>query len=153
ERRSASRATLKLGIAPESLELLGCDAILPPYFGVPAGMREPSETPTVAFIGSFGGRKQGSVAQAAVGELRAALGDVGLTVIGPASDAASWAPWVEHRSGLSDDEVADALRRSWVLVSPSAYEGFGIPVLEALDHGLPVVAHPNPGSTYLRSLA
>ncbi|MFA4842040.1 MAG: glycosyltransferase family 4 protein [Agrococcus sp.] len=153
ERRSASRATLKLGIAPESLELMGCDTILPPYFGVEPGPREISETPSVVFIGSFAGRKQGHVAQAAVAAIREERDDVALVVVGPQSDAGSWEPWVEHRSGLSDAEVAALVRRSWVLVSPSAYEGFGIPVLEGLDHGLPVVAHPNPGSEYLRSLA
>lgn len=152
EARSAARAIRTLAIAPESLERMRCDAILPPYFGVPAGERQPSATPSVVFIGSFEGRKQGRIAQEAVAALGGERGEVALTVIGPADDAASWAPWVDHRAGLSDDEVADAVRRAWVLVSPSAYEGFGIPVLEGLDHGLPVVAYPNPGSEYLRSL-
>ncbi|MGC5077837.1 glycosyltransferase family 4 protein [Agrococcus sp. DT81.2] len=153
EQRSASRATLKLGIAPESLEMMACDAIFPPYFGVEPAPRDISATPTVVFIGSFEGRKQGHIAQSAVAAIREEQGDVDLIVIGPQSDASSWEPWVDHRSGLSDDEVATLVRSAWVLVSPSAYEGFGIPVLEGLDHGLSVVAHPNPGSEYLKSLA
>ncbi|WP_306232115.1 glycosyltransferase family 4 protein [Agrococcus beijingensis] len=153
ERRSAGRATVKLGIAPESVELMGCDAVLPPYFGVPPVPREPSATPSVVFIGSFGGRKQGHVAQAAVEALRAEGREIDLIVVGPKDDADAWQPWVQHRAGLADHEVAALLGRAWALVSPSAYEGFGIPVLEGLDHGLPVVAHPNPGSEYLRSLA
>ncbi|WP_425844464.1 glycosyltransferase family 4 protein [Agrococcus sp. TSP3-2-1] len=153
EARSAARATRKLAIGPESLELLHCDAIVPPYFGVPPGERRPSATPSVVFVGSFEGRKQGRVAQEALAALGGERGDVALTVIGPADDASAWAPWVDHRSGLSDHEVADVMRRAWALVSPSAYEGFGIPMLEGLDHGLPVVAYPTPGSEYLRSRA
>lgn len=153
EQRSAARAVMKLGIAPESKELMGCDAIFPPYFGVEHAPARPSANPSAVFIGSFDGRKQGRIAQAAVEEIRRDGIDLTLTVIGPRDDASSWAPWVEHRSGLSDAEVAEVLRGSWMLLSPSAYEGFGIPVLEALDHGIAAIAYPNPGSTYLRSLA
>jgi len=37
-------------------------------------------------------------------------------------------------------------RRTWVYASPSSYEGFGLPYLEAMACGTPVVASPNPGS-------
>ncbi len=41
--------------------------------------------------------------------------------------------------GLSDAEVAALLGRAGVLVYPSFYEGFGLPVLEAMAAGVPVV--------------
>ncbi len=42
--------------------------------------------------------------------------------------------------GLSDAQVAALLGRAGVLVYPSFYEGFGLPVLEAMAAGVPVVA-------------
>jgi glycosyltransferase involved in cell wall biosynthesis len=40
---------------------------------------------------------------------------------------------------LSDAELADALRRASVLAVPSLAEGFGLPLLEAMAAGVPVV--------------
>lgn len=41
-------------------------------------------------------------------------------------------------SGLSDEQVSDLYRNCSVFVYPSLYEGFGLPVLEAMAHGAPV---------------
>jgi glycosyltransferase involved in cell wall biosynthesis len=43
-------------------------------------------------------------------------------------------------------ELAALYRQAWVYASPSTYEGFGLPYVEALASGTPVVATPNPGS-------
>ena len=43
-------------------------------------------------------------------------------------------------SGVGDDELAALYQGAEVFVYPSRYEGFGIPVIEAIHSGLPVVA-------------
>ena len=45
---------------------------------------------------------------------------------------------VEARGRVSRDELVDLYRRSAALVFPSLYEGFGMPVLEAMACGRPV---------------
>ncbi len=48
---------------------------------------------------------------------------------------------VDFESGLSDDELAAHYRTADVLVMLSDHEGFGVPLVEAMGHGLPVVAY------------
>jgi len=43
-------------------------------------------------------------------------------------------------SGVTDEELAALYQLAEVFVYPSRYEGFGIPVIEAIQSGLPVVA-------------
>lgn len=155
EKIAHRRAEVRLGIAPESVDLFQCQHVFPPYLRSQQALplRKPADVPLVVFMGSFDGRKQGHVVQRSVAAGRSQGREIRLAVIGPAADAGSWEPWVEHFSGLDDYQVSDLLSQAWVLATPSIYEGFGIPVLEALDHAVPVVAYPNPGSEYLAGLA
>ena len=45
----------------------------------------------------------------------------------------------KFRSELSREEIADAFRTATLLVSPSLYEGFGLPPAEAMMCGTPVI--------------
>ena len=46
-----------------------------------------------------------------------------------------------HLSGyVSDAELQSLYTRARCLLMPSLYEGFGLPVLEAMQHGVPVIA-------------
>ena len=47
---------------------------------------------------------------------------------------------VHHRSGATLAEIADLYRGARLLLFPSRYEGFGLPPLEAMACGTPVVA-------------
>ncbi len=53
-------------------------------------------------------------------------------------DAEGLGKRIEVRADVSN--LADLYRSAQVLVFPSLYEGFGIPLIEAMRHGLPVVA-------------
>jgi len=46
---------------------------------------------------------------------------------------------IERHFEVSDSELVDFYRTSDVLVFPSLHEGFGLPIIEALSHGLPVI--------------
>jgi glycosyltransferase involved in cell wall biosynthesis len=46
---------------------------------------------------------------------------------------------VQHRTGATPAEIADLYRGARVLLCPSRYEGFGLPPLEAMACGTPVV--------------
>jgi glycosyltransferase involved in cell wall biosynthesis len=71
-----------------------------------------------------------------------------LVVVGPARDT-ELAREVARRGAdvrgyVTQAELADLYRGAACLVMPSRYEGFGLPVLEAMASGTPVVATPDP---------
>jgi len=49
------------------------------------------------------------------------------------------AAWISHLGVVQDGELADLYRRADVFLYPSLYEGFGIPIIEAMASGTPVV--------------
>jgi len=46
---------------------------------------------------------------------------------------------VKHLSGVGDEQLAHLYHAAGVLVTPSHYEGFGLPALEAMHCGCPVI--------------
>jgi glycosyltransferase involved in cell wall biosynthesis len=100
--------------------------------------------PMLASVGALDGRKRGGWLVAQFEErIRPRWPDAELHLVcapGPAR------PGVIYHTGLTDTALADLYRRAWVYVSASTYEGFGLPYVEALACGTPVVATPNPGS-------
>ena len=56
-----------------------------------------------------------------------------------AIEASPWKNSIHHMGYLSDEEVAYYYAHADVLAYPSLYEGFGLPVLEAMTLGCPVI--------------
>ena len=49
-------------------------------------------------------------------------------------------PWVRVLADLSDSELVEYYNRAEMFIYPSFYEGFGLPLLEAMACGTPVIA-------------
>ena len=66
---------------------------------------------------------------------------------GPAGDETAVAraagPGCELRGFVSRQELVDLYRHATLLAFPSAYEGYGLPVAEAMAHGCPVLVARN----------
>ncbi len=103
-----------------------------------------SAKPSLLFVGTMHGRKRGAM-----------LLDLFQTKIrARLPQAEFWAVCEEQVTGdgvrwlgrVTEQELADLYRRAWVFCLPSSYEGFGVPYIEAMASGTPVVAAPNPGA-------
>ena len=61
-----------------------------------------------------------------------------------AFERAAAAGWLQHPGYVEDDALAALYRGALAVVCPSLYEGFGLPLIEALAAGTPVVASDIP---------
>lgn len=106
--------------------------------------RTAAARPTILFVGALTGRKRGQfLLDLFVRDIRPRVPEAELVMVCPAGPAIDGVIW---REGPSDEELARLYREAWVYASPSSYEGFGLPYVEAMASGIPVVATPNPGS-------
>ena len=140
--RLCSRA---LALGSDTANLYGISERISP--GVSATVFYPGEkhpTPRVLFIGAWNGRKRGRfVFDVFVRDVLPHFPDAELCMV---SDYCPQHPRVIAEIAPDDATLARRLREAWVFALPSTYEGFGIPYLESLASGTPVVATPNPGS-------
>ena len=105
---------------------------------------EKTSFPSIVFVGALKGRKQGQfLLDVFCNVVRPVFPTAELMFVGTPGPALAG---VTYHTGVDDAQLASLYRRAWVYASPSTYEGFGLPYLEAMACGTAVVAASNPGS-------
>jgi glycosyltransferase involved in cell wall biosynthesis len=103
-----------------------------------------SAVPSLLFVGTMHGRKRGAM-----------LLDLFQRLIKPAiPNAEFWAVCENKIAGdgirwfgrIATSELTELYRTAWAFCLPSTYEGFGVPYIEAMASGTPVIASHNPGA-------
>lgn len=99
--------------------------------------------PSIVFVGTWGGRKRGRLLHKVFTEyVRPQIPDAELWMV---SDHCEEAPGVKFVHAPDDETIQSLYARAWVMCHPSTYEGFGIPYVEAMAAGTPIVSSSNPG--------
>jgi len=112
-----------------------------------AALGLPASAPILLHVGAEEPRKNVGTLLSAVHLLRRRYPDLMLVRVGPTRSRVrrqvtqlGLAGHVRYASGISDADLVRHYQAADAFVFPSVYEGFGLPVLEALACGCPVVA-------------
>jgi glycosyltransferase involved in cell wall biosynthesis len=139
---TASQVAGRLGVEPDRI------IRFPPFSPAAEARAEPPPGGPILFVGTIEPRKNVPGLIAGYEQLLAGRSDAPRLVIAgaiaPGSDALvaaapSTASRIDLRGYVSDDERASLYRAASMLVLPSFEEGFGLPVMEAMAAGVPVV--------------
>jgi glycosyltransferase involved in cell wall biosynthesis len=122
----------------------------------PDGRRADLGGPYVLTVSTLEPRKNLDTLLRGFEELRKERPELTLAVAGataPGRSAPAGGEAVRLLGYVSDDELAALYRGAAAFVYPSRFEGFGIPVVEALASGVPVVASAHPSLSEAAGLA
>ncbi|CAA9513572.1 MAG: hypothetical protein AVDCRST_MAG85-2481 [uncultured Solirubrobacteraceae bacterium] len=156
----AARADAVAGVSAYNASELGSDTVIPILFESAERTSEGAIAPLrvrsrLLFVGRLSPHKRQDELIRVVALLRRnRVPDATLTLVGEPLNPAyrralgeladELAPGaVTFASGLSDDALAERYRDADVFVSLSEHEGFCVPLLEAFDASVPVVARPS----------
>ena len=103
-----------------------------------------SEQPSILFVGTMHGRKRGALLLDLFRrEIRPNLPTAQLWAVCETPVHGDGVHWCGR---IPLEHLVTLYQHAWVFCLPSTYEGFGVPYIEAMASGTPVVATPNPGA-------
>ncbi len=146
--RSGEELTSMFGVAPERISVVPHAAddfrVTDPSLVDPILARLQVKGPFLLAVGSQEPRKNLAVLYAAMERLTARGCTIPLVLCGPRGihgyrPGDTLPSWLRHAGFVTDDELAALYARATALVFPSRYEGFGLPVLEAMRVGGAVI--------------
>ena len=107
-------------------------------------MAEKSQNPSILFVGALGWRKRGDMlVDIYKNEIQRRIPNVELWLV--ANETAS-GEGIKNFGRVSTEKLIELYQKAWVFCLPSTYEGFGVPYIEAMACGTPVVASSNLGA-------
>lgn len=140
-------ATTSVGIGDDTIKLLGVKQIIPN--GYAQDLYYPSQKsskPTAIVVGTLEGRKKAKEAIKMLLSLKEEMSDL---VIHAVIDKPYDHPSVQNWIGISREQLAKLVRESWIGVSTTLYEGFGIYYLEWMASGTIPISFNNIGTKSL----
>jgi phosphatidylinositol alpha-mannosyltransferase len=140
---SSRLATLTFAVGPGMPKPYRVAGVLPLGFDDSVLEVERSQAPSVLFVGTWEGRKRGRWLVEQFARVRERVPNAELWVV---ADRADPVPGVQFLGRPTDAELRELYASAWVFCLPSRYEGFGMPYIEAMAQGTPVVTTRNPGA-------
>jgi glycosyltransferase involved in cell wall biosynthesis len=115
--------------------------------GVPLSRYTPGRIktpfPSILFVGDLDSRKRGRLlVEVFRSVISPAVHTATLSIVGPQECTG---PGIVYEGCLDEKELIEEYRSAWVYCCPSSYEGFGVPLCEAMACGTAVVACDNAG--------
>ena len=127
------------GVLPRIRSTIPCGVPLDIF--VPGSDAAKTEYPSLLIIGDLTSRKRGAFAwEVFVNQIKKAIPDARLVVVGPQSCDGDG---IEYLGAVSTPRLVAEYQRAWIFCMVSSYEGFGVPLIEAMACGTAVVAVQN----------
>ena len=148
----ASDARRLAGVSPDRLQVVP-EGVAPGFRPAPGAATRVAQRhgltgPYLFYVGALDARKSPAGLLRAWHAARAAGADVELVLAGsPGKQAPAELPGARRLGHVDHAALVDLYSAAACLVFPSRYEGFGLPLLEAMACGCPVVAYRNSSIT------
>jgi phosphatidyl-myo-inositol alpha-mannosyltransferase len=149
EHLSVKLATQTVGIGQDAKDIYNLEKII--HIGADQTRFHPGQKtphPSILFIGTWEGRKRGQfIYEQFVQQIAPQLPEARLVMVSDRVPGSH--PQVQAIAFPDDATLAQLYREAWVFAYPSIYEGFGMPYVEALASGTPIVTSPNSGAAMI----
>lgn len=128
----------RIRVTPLAADDIG---VPPPARDAEALARLGVRRPYVLAVNAADRRKNLALLDRAMPHVADLLPSARLVMVGPrrSPDASGEPPWRHSTGFVADEDLASLYRCARAVIVPSLYEGFGLPVLEAMRLGAPVV--------------